>query len=124
MNDTMIVGMKKLLLSTVPAVAVIAILTAAPAGAEETQVKIDNFTFSPQQLTVKSGATVTWINQDDIPHVVVSDVRQFKSNALDTDDKFSFTFSTPGIYKYFCALHPHMTGIIVVQAATGSNAPR
>lgn len=120
----MIVGMKKLLLSTVPAVAVIAILTAAPAGAEETQVKIDNFTFSPQQLTVKSGATVTWINQDDIPHVVVSDVRQFKSNALDTDDKFSFTFSTPGIYKYFCALHPHMTGIIVVQAATGSNAPR
>ncbi|MGC1466917.1 MAG: cupredoxin family copper-binding protein [Pseudolabrys sp.] len=124
MNDTMIVGMKKLLLSTVSAVAVIAILTAAPAGAEETQVKIDNFTFSPQQLTVKSGATVTWINQDDIPHVVVSDVRQFKSNALDTDDKFSFTFSTPGIYKYFCALHPHMTGIIVVQAATGSNAPR
>jgi len=120
----MIVGMKKLLLSTVPAVAVIAILTAAPAGAEETQVKIDNFTFSPQQLTVKSGATVTWINQDDIPHVVVSDVRQFKSNALDTDDKFSFTFSTPGTYKYFCALHPHMTGIIVVQAATGSNAPR
>ena len=122
MNDTMIIGMKKLLLSTVPAVAVIAILTAAPAGAEETQVKIDNFTFSPQQLTVKSGATVTWINQDDIPHVVVSDVRQFKSNALDTDDKFSFTFSTPGEYSYFCSLHPHMTATIVVEAATGSSA--
>ena len=98
-------------------------LAAAPAPSGPT-VKIDNFVFGPAALTVTVGTTVTWINQDDIPHVVVSDVRQFKSNALDTDDKFSFTFSTPGIYKYFCALHPHMTGIIVVQAATGSNAPR
>ena len=88
------------------------------------QVAIDNFTFGPQQLTVKSGTTVTWTNRDDIPHTVTSDKLAFRSNALDTDDKFSFTFTTPGTYKYFCSLHPHMTGTIVVEAATGSKAPQ
>ena len=90
------------------------------ASAEE--VKIDNFTFDPPQITVKSGATVTWINEDDIPHTVVAKERQFRSKALDTDDKFSFTFITPGVYEYFCSLHPHMVGKIVVQAATGNAA--
>ena len=95
---------------------------AASARAAEVEVKIDNFTFAPQRLVVKAGTTITWINDDDIPHTVASSTKLFKSNALDTKDKFSFTFTTPGAYEYFCSLHPHMTGAIVVEAATGSNA--
>ena len=86
------------------------------------QVKIDDFTFAPQHITVKAGTTVTWINDDDIPHTVASSSKLFKSKTLDTEDKFSFTFTTPGSYEYFCSLHPHMTGAIVVEAATGSSA--
>jgi plastocyanin len=95
-----------------------------PALAADTEVKIDNFTFSPQRVTVKAGTTVTWLNEDDIPHTVASSTKAFKSKALDTGDKFSFTFTTPGVYEYFCSLHPHMTGTIVVEAATGSMAPQ
>ena len=95
-----------------------------PAGAQNAPVAvgIDNFTFNPQALTVKAGTTVTWTNKDDIPHTVAAVNRQFKSKALDTDDAYSFTFTTPGTYAYFCSLHPHMTGTIVVEAATGSTA--
>ena len=85
-------------------------------------VAIDNFTFNPQTLTVKAGTTVTWTNKDDIPHGIAVTNNAFKrSQALDTDDSFSFTFTTPGTYQYFCYIHPHMTGAIVVEAATGSN---
>jgi plastocyanin len=87
------------------------------ARAEDATVKIDNFTFEPQKLTVKAGTTVTWKNEDDIPHTVASATKAFKSKALDTDDSFSFTFTTPGTYEYFCSLHPHMTATIVVEAA-------
>ena len=79
------------------------------------QIKIDNFTFSPQTLTVPVGATITWINDDDVPHTVVDTGKRFKSAALDTDDKFSFTFTTAGEYSYFCGIHTHMTGKIVVK---------
>ncbi len=79
------------------------------------QVSIDNFTFSPQTLTVSVGASVTWLNRDDVPHSVVSTDKLFKSPPLDTDDKFSFTFTKPGEYPYFCGVHPHMTGKIVVK---------
>jgi plastocyanin len=96
----------------------------APAGAAEATVMIDNFTFNPPRLTVKAGTTVTWDNADDIPHTVASNAKKFKSKALDTGDKFSFTFAAPGVYEYFCSLHPHMTGAIVVETATGSNAPQ
>jgi plastocyanin len=92
----------------------------APARAADTTVTIDNFTFEPQRLTVKAGTTVTWVNQDDIPHALASTTKAFKSKALDTDDKFSFTFATPGIYDYFCSLHPHMTGTIVVESGKAS----
>ena len=85
-------------------------------------MKIDNFAFAPQRVVVKAGTTVIWINDDDIPHTVASSAKLFKSNALDTKDKFSFTFTTAGAYEYFCSLHPHMTGTIVVEAATGSRA--
>ena len=79
-------------------------------------ISIDNFTFTPQTLTVKAGTKVTWTNRDDIPHGIASDDNAFtKSKALDTDDSYSFTFATPGTYKYFCYVHPHMTGTIVVE---------
>ena len=94
-------------------------IVVAPVYAADTEVKIDNFTYNPQQITVKAGTTVTWINHDDIPHTVVSKTLIFKSKALDTDDKFSFTFTTPGTFPYFCSLHPHMTGSIVVEADAG-----
>jgi plastocyanin len=96
----------------------------APARAADTTVTIDNFTFSPGRLTVKAGTTVTWVNQDDIPHTVTSDTKAFKSKALDTDDKFTFTFATPGIYEYFCSLHPHMTGTVVVESGKTSGTNR
>jgi amicyanin len=97
------------------------VLVASAQGTAST-VAIDNFTFSPQSLTVKAGATVTWTNKDDIPHAIAAVSKLFRSKALDTDDNYSFTFTTPGTYEYFCSLHPHMTGTIVVEAATGSGA--
>lgn len=78
------------------------------------EVKIDNFSFGPAELTVPVGTTVTWTNRDDIPHTVVSIDKLFKSKVLDTDEKFSFTFSKAGTYPYFCSIHPKMTGKVVV----------
>jgi plastocyanin len=89
--------------------------------AADTEVKIDNFAFLPQRLVVKAGTTVTWINADDSPHTVASSTKLFKSKALDTDDRFAFTFTTPGVHEYFCSVHPHMTGTVVVEAAAGSS---
>ena len=86
--------------------------TTQPATAE---VKIDNFSFGPATLTVALGTTVTWINRDDIPHTVVSTEKVFKSKVLDTNEKFSFTFTKAGTYPYFCSVHPKMTGAVVVQ---------
>jgi plastocyanin len=99
----------------------LALASALPgsAHAANLEVKIDNFTFGPQKLTAKVGDTVTWTNADDIPHSVVS-TGHFRSKALDTDDKYSFTFTTAGTFEYFCGLHPHMQGTIVVESATGS----
>ena len=82
---------------------------------ETAEVKIDNFSFGPAELTVPVGTTVTWTNRDDIPHTVVSTEGVFKSKVLDTDEKFSFTFSKAGSYPYFCSIHPKMTGKVVVQ---------
>jgi plastocyanin len=81
------------------------------------EVRIDNFSFGPAVLAVPVGTTVTWTNRDDIPHTVVSsdDPKAFKSKVLDTDEKFSFTFSKTGTYPYFCSIHPKMTGKVVVQ---------
>jgi plastocyanin len=78
-------------------------------------VKIDNFSFGPQIVTVPVGATVTWTNHDDIPHTVVSTEGVFKSKVRDTDEKFSYTFAKAGTYPYYCTIHPKMTGQIVVQ---------
>jgi plastocyanin len=88
---------------------------AAPAPAAAS-VQIDNFTFKAPVLTVKPGTIVTWTNGDDIPHTIVSKDGFFKSKVLDTGDGFSFTFAKAGQFGYFCSLHPHMTGTIVVKA--------
>jgi plastocyanin len=84
-------------------------------SAATAEVKIDNFSFGPQTITVHVGATVTWTNRDDIPHTSVSTDGVFKSKVLDTDEKFSYTFTKAGTYPYFCSVHPKMTGQIVVQ---------
>jgi plastocyanin len=83
--------------------------------ASTAEVKIDNFSFGPAAITVSVGTTVTWINRDDIPHTVVSTDKVFKSKVLDTDEKFSYTFTKPGQFPYFCSIHPKMTGKVIVQ---------
>jgi plastocyanin len=122
--------MKKTLLRTAFLAGVLAFASLAPmlaptaalAEPAAVEVKIDNFTFTPQHLTVKPGTTVTWINEDDIPHTVAATDKGFKSKVLDTNDKFSFTFATAGSFEYFCSLHPHMTGTIVVETTAGGGA--
>jgi plastocyanin len=84
-------------------------------SAAANQVVIENFSFAPATLTVKAGTKVTWINRDDVPHTVNENDKRFKSGPMDTDDQFSYTFSDPGTFNYFCALHPKMTGQIIVQ---------
>ena len=88
--------------------------TAKIATAGMPVVAIANFTFSPPIITVRPGATVTWVNQDDVPHAILATDKSFRSKVLDTDDRFSFTFSKPGVYDYFCSIHPHMTGKVIV----------
>jgi plastocyanin len=87
----------------------------AESSAANADVKIDNFSFGPQIVTVPVGATVTWTNHDDIPHTVVSTEGVFKSKVRDTDEKFTYTFTKAGTYPYYCTIHPKMTGQIVVQ---------
>jgi len=79
------------------------------------QVTIDNFKFSPETVTIKAGTTVVFTNHDDVPHTVVAEADTFRSKAMDTDEKYSYRFATPGTYKYFCSIHPKMTGTIMVQ---------
>ena len=116
---------KTLWMASLPAPVLIAMLLLFPGtprlkandepSASNAEVKIDNFSFGPQTITVPVGATVTWINRDDIPHTVVSTDGVFKSKVRDTDEKFSYTFAKPGTYSYFCSIHPKMTGKVVVQ---------
>ena len=87
----------------------------AVAAQEANEIKIDNFVFNPPELTIAVGTTVKFVNHDDIPHSVVDKNKAFRSKALDTDDSFTFTFANAGTYDYFCGLHPHMTGKIIVK---------
>jgi plastocyanin len=92
------------------------IATLAVAAQDATNmVTIDNFTFTPSELTVAVGTTVKWVNHDDIPHTVVNKDKVFRSKALDTDDSYSFTFTNAGTFDYFCGLHPHMVGKVIVK---------
>ena len=79
------------------------------------QIAIDNFTFKPATVSVAAGSAVVWINRDDVPHTVVADDRTFRSGTLDTDDRFTHVFPTAGTYKYFCGVHPHMSGVVIVR---------
>ena len=88
---------------------------AQQAPAKNVEIKIDNFSFAPGTFTVAAGTTVTWINHDDIPHTAVSTDGVFKSKVMDTDEKFSYTFTKAGTYPYFCSIHPKMTGKVIVQ---------
>jgi len=99
------------------AAAALLVFSFAAYAAEPDTVTINNFAFSPAILSVAPGTKVTWTNKDEEPHTVTSADAgaTFKSAALDTDDKFSFTFDKPGTYKYFCSVHPHMIGTIVVK---------
>src|SRR5579884_1582966 len=109
------------------AVFVVAVLFAVTAGfvvhplraraedAKGTEIRVDNFTFAPATITVPVSSTVTWVNKDDIPHVIASNDGAFKSRALDTDQKYSYTFIKPGTYAYYCSIHPKMVGKVVVQ---------
>jgi len=88
---------------------------AAQSKPAATEIKIDNFSFTPAEVKVPVGATVVWTNRDDIPHALISTGKVFKSKVLDTDDNYSFTFSAAGTYPYFCSLHPKMTGKVIVE---------
>jgi plastocyanin len=104
-----LVTIAALLVAASPAVAA----TEGP-SATSAEVKIDNFSFGPQELNVAVGTTVLWINRDDIPHTVVSTDGVFKSKVRDTDETFSYTFTKAGTYPYYCSVHPKMTGKVVV----------
>ena len=92
-----------------------AVTAAVAAGATASSVNIDNFNYSPAALTVAAGTTVTWTNNDDIPHTVRAVDGSFHSAALDSSDHYSFTFTKPGVYSYFCSLHPKMVGKVIVK---------
>jgi plastocyanin len=87
----------------------------AAAGDGATIVLAKGFMFSPASLTVKAGSTVTWTNEDEEPHTIVSEAGLFRSAALDTKESFSFRFVSPGTYHYACSIHPRMVGTIVVE---------
>jgi plastocyanin len=95
-----------------------AMLAVASVAAQDATnvITIDNFTFTSPELTVAAGTTVRWVNHDDIPHSVVNKDKVFRSKAaLDTDDSFSYTFASAGTFDYFCGLHPHMVGKVIVK---------
>ena len=104
------------LLAGILMMSVVADIAKAAPAPPAAAVTIGNFTFKAPVVTVKAGTTVTWTNGDDIPHTVVSKDGVFRSKVLDTGDRFSFTFAKAGQFGYFCSLHPHMTGTIIVKA--------
>ena len=105
-------------LCAMPAAAFAAEAATAPAGQTSTTVEIHNMQFTPRMLTVAPGTKVTWVNEDEAPHTVTEKNRVFRSDALDTKDNFSYTFTTPGEFTYFCTIHPMMVGKIIVKPAS------
>jgi plastocyanin len=87
----------------------------AAANVSGPQVTIENFNFTPATITVSVGATVTWVNDDDVPHTVTASDKSYSSQSIDSNAQFSHTFTAPGTYSYFCAIHPFMTAKVVVQ---------
>jgi len=98
----------------------VAALGAGPAAAAgkapEAKVEIKHFAFAPEVLTVTAGTRVIWTNRDDEPHIVVSAGNRFASSkAMDTDETYATVFDKPGTYAYFCSIHPHMVGTVIVR---------
>ena len=87
----------------------------ATAAATAPQVTLEQAMFGPATLTIRVGAAVTWVNNDGDLHTVTSTQGLFASPGLDSGDTFAYRFTAPGTYPYFCALHPHMKGTIIVQ---------
>lgn len=86
------------------------------AGAVETpSIQISKFTFVPKEITVAPGTKVIWINRDETPHAISAADKTFMSKAMDTDDRYEYTFASEGDFSYFCTLHPFMTGIVHVR---------
>lgn len=111
-HRALMAGLATLMLTSLP------IATTRAAAAQTTvDITIDNFTFTPPDLTIAAGTTVRWTNLDDIPHAVAEKALSFRSKALDTGDSYTATFDKPGTVEYFCTLHPHMTGRITVLPA-------
>jgi plastocyanin len=109
-----IIALRQLLRRALGAGALVMILGKVTHAAEP-EIVIDNFTFTPTPLKVKVGASVTWVNHDDIPHSIVCPDLKMKSHPLDTDDSFAYKFDQAGTYEYICGLHPHMHGQVVVE---------
>ena len=111
---------RRLLFSVIAVLLMLLAITALALAQEKTgpadnQVTIDNFSFTPQTLTISAGTKVTWVNHDDVGHTVTSNDQKFKSKVLDTDESFSYTFTDSGAYEYHCSVHPRMTAKIMVQ---------
>lgn len=116
MNQTLRPGTlaRRLLLRRALGTGIVLVIGSRTAVAADTQIVVDNFTFSPTPLMVATGTTVTWVNHDDIPHSIVCPDLKVKSHPLDTDDSFAYRFEQAGTYDYICGLHPHMHGQVVV----------
>ena len=98
------------------AVWIVLLAAAVPAAALETApIRIEKFAFVPKELTVAPGTTVAWTNGDETPHTISAQDRQFASKAMDTGDRYEYTFTDEGDFSYFCTLHPFMTGIVHVR---------
>ena len=105
---------RRLLLPRALGVGIVVAIGSRTATAADAEIIVDNFTFSPVPLMVKVGATVTWVNHDDIPHSIVCPALKMKSHPMDTDDTFAYRFEQGGTYDYICGLHPHMHGQVMV----------
>jgi plastocyanin len=117
--------MRKTILRLAALSLVVLVLFAPTAGAqgETMTVSIKNFAFDPPNATVAPGTTVTWVNNDQVPHTATADDGAFDSGTLQPGQSYSFTFDKPGTYAYHCNIHPYMTATVSVSGASGSSSP-
>jgi plastocyanin len=108
-------NLKRIIAATIVTVTIGFAQGGAAQAAQTISISAQNFMFSPGTITVKAGATVTWVNHDEEPHTIFNDAGLFRSSALDTNESFSYTFDKPGTYHYVCTIHPRMTGTIIVE---------
>ena len=95
--------------------AVLMALAIVASAADAPSIRIEKFAFAPKEITVAPGTTIVWTNHDETPHTIIASDQSFKSKAMDTDDRFEYTFASEGDFSYFCSLHPFMTGVVHVR---------